>query len=124
MNFHFKDKGEKEMQITLKIEIQDEVLETLNFLASALAHANGMKNTVAALEEIKSVKVNEVKITKTEETPNTYSQEEIRAAFASKMKQGKKEELKAILNEHGVKNISGIEEEQFESIMNAIEAIS
>lgn len=112
------------MQITLKIEVQDEVLETLNFLASAMAHANGMKNTVAALEEIKPVKVNEVKITKTEETPNTYSQEEIRAAFAVKMKLGKKEELKAILNEHGVKNISGIEEEQFESIMKAIEAIS
>ena len=116
------------MQITLKIEVQDEVLETLNFLASALAHANGMTNTVKALEEIKPVKVEAtpVKVEVEEATPveSKYSQAEIRAAFAVKMKQGKKEELKAILNEHGVKNISGIEEEQFESIMKAIEAIS
>lgn len=118
------------MQITLKIEVQDDVLETLNFLASALAHANGMKNTVKALEEIKpkteeieEVEKEEVVIEKEVDTKSEFTREQVREAFLSKNKPSQREQLKAILTKYNTKNISGLEEQYFAEAMKDLDAI-
>lgn len=114
------------MQITLKIEFQDNVLETLNFLASALAHANGMKNTVKALEDIrpKTEEVEQVEEeTKepeqvVEKTASSFTREDVRAEFVRKNSTANREKLKEILDRYEAKNISTLDESHFESVMS------
>ena len=106
------------MQITLKIEVQDDVLETLNFLASALAHANGMKNTVKALEEIKPKTEEIEEIVEEGNTVSSFTREEVRAEFVRKNSTANREKLKEILDRYEAKNISTLDESHFDAVMS------
>lgn len=108
------------MQITLKIEVQDNVLETLNFLASALAHANGMENTVKALEEIKTEKTEKTEPVKEEtktSVSQSYTREDVRSEFVRKNSTSNRKALKNILDKYEAENISTLDEKHFDAVM-------
>lgn len=124
------------MQITLKIEVQDTLIETLNFLASALAASKGMEKTVAALEEIKPVKVEEAPkenwVEKAEEEDiaagraieepvipvvptmtKEYTLDELAKASIGLMDKGLQAQLKGLLAEFNVAALPALDKTQY-----------
>ena len=76
------------------MKLQEDVLQTLNFLARALAHANGMKNTVKALEEIRPKTEEIEEIVEEGNTVSSFTREDVRAEFVRKNSTANREKLK------------------------------
>ncbi|NLY20702.1 MAG: hypothetical protein GXZ08_05425 [Tissierellia bacterium] len=97
------------MDITIKIEGLNSLAESISFLASAIAHHNGMENTVKAIAEMnkevsepdedsKEIVVEPVNEptsvpTTVPTTEKSYTLDELSKASVSLMDQGKQSEL-------------------------------
>lgn len=105
------------LEIKVSIVGLEQLTEAITFMASALAHANGMKNTVKALEEIKPktektepkpVQEEEVVSTSTVTVPTNakeYTLDELSKAAVGLLDKGLADELTNLLAEFGVNSL-------------------
>lgn len=125
----------------IKVNIQaPELAEALNNLAGALKGATSLPTTAPKQakpkkEETKKEEVpveekpvKEEKATEPEPAPEKTTVTEIedadlRAAAAAKAKEGKKDEVKALLTEFDVKNVSAIPQEKRADFLAKLEAL-
>lgn len=124
------------MEINLKIEAPG-LMEAILALAEQLQEHNAiLADKPAPTEPIKTKEIEEPKVKKQEvkEEPKEESKEEIksepfytvdevRAKFMEKNSGANRPKLKSILTEHGVSKVTDLKEEQFKSVIDALEEI-
>lgn len=116
------------MDITVKIEGLDQLTEAIALVGSALANTKGMIKTQEALEDIGKKqdkpqdKVDKPveKVEKPQEPQATvptgkqaYTFEQIQLACAQVSQDGKREELKSLINNFGLNSLLELEESQY-----------
>lgn len=120
-----------EIRIKIELEKIDEILETVNFLASAIAHKNGMENTEKALEELRENKsekpveedrklVSEETEENVAETDNKYTKDEVRKLFVDKNSPSNRNKLKKLLTKYDAKNVSSLDAKHYEAVINEL----
>lgn len=98
------------MEIKLKVEA-DELVTAINNLATAIGKAELFpKIDVPATEPKPETQPQENDPPKPEPEPVPVT--ELRAKAAEKAKEGKKDEIKALLSEFGAKTVSSVDEEK------------
>ena len=100
------------MEIKLKVEA-DELVTAINNLATAIGKAELFpKIDVPATEPKPETQPQENDPPKPEPEPEPVPVTELRAKAAEKAKEGKKDEIKALLSEFGAKTVSSVDEEK------------
>ena len=100
------------MEIKLKVEA-DELVTAINNLATAMGKAELFpKIDVPATEPKPETQPQENDPPKPEPEPEPVPVTELRAKAAEKAKEGKKDEIKALLSEFGAKTVSSVDEEK------------
>lgn len=126
------------MEITVKIEGLDQLSEAMALLGSALAVQRGetVDQAVEKLDEVEKMSVpdrdpeikekaakaiEDMAEALTDGEPSSeYTREDVRALFVKKNSTENRAKLKAILDDVGAKNISTIEEKDFDRVMKAL----
>lgn len=113
------------MDVTVKIEGLDQLTEAIALVGSAIACTKGMVKTQEALDDIaqKQEKPQEPpaeKVEKPQESQTTvptgkqaYTFEQIQLACAQVSQDGKREELKSLINSFGLNSLLDLEESQY-----------
>lgn len=100
------------MEIKLKVEAS-ELVAAINNLATAIGKAELFpKIDVPATEPKPETQPQENDPPKPEPEPEPVPVTELRAKAAEKAKEGKKDEIKALLSEFGAKTVSSVDEEK------------
>lgn len=113
------------ISITVQIEQIDEIIETMSFLASAIAHKNGMKNTEEAIEELRDKAKTETEEEPKEDAAATssdskYTIDQVRRLFVDKNSPNNRNKLKELLTKYDAKNVSSLEPKHYEAVINEL----
>ena len=116
------------MELTVRVEVPDELIESISLLASAVAYKNGMERTAEAVEAVSHAPSKEVEEKETPEpvepSESSYSLEDIRVLMVAKNSPSNRGTLKEILTKYDADRISDLDERHFEAVAKDLEALS
>jgi len=116
------------MEIKLKIEASEDLLNAINGLANALSKTTPTEKVKTAVKkaspaEVKEETQEESEPTETQEVEANYTAAQIKEMGQSVAAKGKKDEVKALISKYGASKLSDLAEADYHAFVKDLNAL-